>query len=339
MRRRDFLGLACGATVLMGLPCGCATARSRRGVRMEGLAMASFATTLMGVVKGALDYYHVDASAPVVFGASGHAFLINVHEELCPSGPYCWNRDVSNGLIRNLGVNMTDLGFFSPQQSAAERAAVEAKLRDALDQGIPCSLLNLENQMITGYDSDGFFTAQPWAPEFDFPPARLSFGSWKELGNTFHASFYVLKRCEPASARKAVLDSLDYAVDLHANPEKYSLNGYGIGPRAYENWIKAAPKFGATHGNWLNATVWSECRRMASAYFAHIRSAYPETASDASKLVKDYADMADALGLVSDKSTEAAERINLLRETQAKESEAIASIAALAVSLRAGAES
>jgi hypothetical protein len=72
--------------------------------------------------------------------------------------------------IGNLGLEMTDLGFFAPQSTPQDRAAVEQRVREALDAGIPCSLINLENQLITGYDHTGFFTAQPWAPKVDFPP-------------------------------------------------------------------------------------------------------------------------------------------------------------------------
>ena len=65
---------------------------------------------------------------------------------------------------------MTDLGFFSPASTDKDRAAVEQKLRDALDNGVPCSLINLENQLITGYDATGFDTAQPWPKNIKYPP-------------------------------------------------------------------------------------------------------------------------------------------------------------------------
>jgi hypothetical protein len=303
-------------------------------MRLEKLAMAPFNTTLMGVVKGALDYHKAQVSAPMVFGASGHAFLINIHKQLCPSGPYCWNGDAAKPLIKNLGLEMTDLGFFSTQSTPEERAAVERKLRDALDRDIPCSLCHLENQLIAGYDDEGFFTMQPWAPQVDFPPARLSFGSWKEFGDPIHANFYTLTRGEPVDQRKAVLESLDYAVDLHRNPTRHSLKDYGIGPDAYANWANAAAEFGASHGNWWNATVWSECRQMASRYFAEIQQSFPAVARPAAELTKIYGDIAALLNRVSDKEMEAAERIRLLAEAKDKEAEAIKKVATLAASLR-----
>jgi hypothetical protein len=305
-------------------------------MKIDKLAMPPFNTTLMGVVKGALDYHGIEVDAHTVFGASGHAFLINIHKQLCPSGPYCWNREAANPLLENLGLEMTDLGFFSPQNTAADRAAVEKRLRDALDHGIPCSLINLENQLIAGYDDTGFLTLQPWAPKVDFPPARLTFGYWKEFGDTFHVNFYALRKVKPVGHLEAVLDSLDYAVDVHTHPAKHGWKEYGVGPDAYETWIKAAPEFGSSHGNWWNATVWSECRQMASRYFATIGSSYQRVAQAASELSGAYADIAAALDRLSDKKMSPAEKVKLLAETRDKESAAISKVAALAASLRSG---
>jgi len=336
VKRRDFLRLVGGASVLAALPVGCATTGKGRDMKIENLAMPPFNTTLMGVVKGALDYYKIEVEAPTVFGASGHAFLINIHKQLCPSGPYCWKRDAATPLIRNLGLEMSDLGFFSPRNTPEDRASVEKKLRDALDRGVPCSLINLENQLIAGYDEDGFLTLQPWAPKEDFPPARLTFGSWREFGDTFHVSFYTLRSVKPVEHRTAVLDSLDYAVDLHTNPAKHSLNDYGVGPDAYANWINAAAEFGASHGNWWNGAVWSECRQMASRYFADIQQRYDGVAQAAAELSRTYADIGGALGRLSEKQMDTAEKVKLLSETKEREAEAVSKVAALAASLRSG---
>lgn len=338
MRRRGFLRLVGGGTVLTTLAAGCLTTGKGRPMTLDRLAMPPFSTTLMGVVKGVLDYHGIEVDAPTVFGASGHAFLINIHKQLCPSGPYCWRRDLAEPLLRNLGLEMDDLGFFSSQNSPSDRAAVERELREALDGGIPCSLLNMENQLITGYAAEGFFAAQPWAPhKVDSPPARLTFGSWKEFGNEIHVNFYTLKKGQRADHRQAVLDSLDYAVDLHTNPARHSLNDYGIGPDAYANWINAVPQWGASHGNWWNATVWSECRQMASRYFADIGRRYGGVAQGASELAATYAEIGDALNRLSEKEMAAVEKVKLLAETKEKEAAAIRKVVALAAALRSGA--
>ena len=304
-------------------------------MKIKNLTQPPFNTTLMGVVKGALNYYQIKLSDASVFGESGHAFLINIHTQICPSGPYCWKGEAAKRLIRNIGLQIDDLGFFSVQSSPKDRALVEEKLRAALDSGMACSLVNMENQLITGYNDTGFFTAQPWACNTKFPPDRLTYGSWAELGKEIHITFYTIAAVKPVDRGKAILDSLDYAVDLHTHPSRYCMDGYGIGPDAYTNWINAAAEFGASHGNWWNATVWSECRRMASAYLAEIGQAYACVAQPASELSVIYGGIADALGRLSDKAMDTKDKTKLLAETKQKEAEAINKVAALAAVLRA----
>ena len=302
-------------------------------MQIEKLTMAPVNTTFMGVMMGAFAHYDIELSPAMVFGGSGHAFLINIHEQLCPSGPYCWNPRPMLPLVANLGLKVNDLGFFSLESTVEDRHLVEQQLRDALDDGIPCALMNMENQLITGYDADGFDTVQPW-PGMDFPPARLSFGSWRELGDEIHLSFYTLEKLEPAAKVNTVLDSLDYAFDLHAHPENHSREPYGVGPAAYVRWIAAAAEHGGSHGNWWNATVWSECRRMASSYFAEIGPVYPQVAEAAAGLVCRYAEIADALERLSDKEMAADDKVALLNETREKEAQAVEIVATVAFALQ-----
>lgn len=54
MRRRGFLRLVGGGTVLATLAAGCLTTGKGRPMTLDRLAMPPFNTTLMGVVKGVL---------------------------------------------------------------------------------------------------------------------------------------------------------------------------------------------------------------------------------------------------------------------------------------------
>ena len=317
------------------LMTGGTMAMAKEGTRLENLKQPPLNTTMMGVLKAVADYYGLALDEATIYGLSGHAFLINIHTQLCPSGPYCWKRENAEPLIQNMGLLMTDLGFFGTEAGDDERAAIERKLRGALDSGIPCSLMNLENQIIDGYDSTGFFCAQPWAPDNKFPPDRLTFGSWKEFGEQFHVNFYVIEKVAPADREKAVLASLDYAVDMWKNPEKHSSEAYGVGPKAYDNWIKAVPGFGASHGNWWNAIVWSECRRMAASYIAAIGAENRNVADLCAQLGSDYLKLAENLGEASNKKMDSEEKISLLKETKYLESDAIDKMEKLAAGLRA----
>ena len=334
MKKRHVLVSAIG--IIVTLLTGGTTVMAQQVTQLTGLKQPPHNTTLIGVLKGAADYHGLGLSDPMIFGLSGHAFLINIHTQLCPSGPYCWKRANAEPLIANMGLCMTDLGFYDAGAKGEVRADVERKLREALDKGIPCSLCNLENQIITGYDSTGFITAQPWVPMNKFPPDRLAFGSWKEFGKDFHVNFYTIEKVPPAERLKAVLASLDYAVDMWKNPGKHSSKAYGAGPNAYDNWIKAVPESGASHGNWWNATVWSECRRMAAGYFSAIGDENPAAAALCAQLRDSYLKIADNLSKASNKTMDVNEKIALLKATKVLEASAISGVETLAEALRAG---
>lgn len=316
--------ISTGGMVVMG----------EEGTRLVNLKQPPLNTTMMGVLKSAADYHGLGLSEPMVFGLSGHAFLINIHTQLCPSGPYCWKRETMESLIRNMGLKMTDLGFVGTGTNDEARSGVERKLREALDKGIPCSLINMENQIIDGYDATGLFTAQPWAPRADFPPARLSFGTWQEFGKEIHVTFYTIEKMKPVDRQQAILASLDYAVDMFKNPAKHSSKDYAVGPLAYDNWIAATPTSGSSHGNWWNATVWSECRQMAARYFAEIGRVDAQVASLCSELNVEYLKIADNLNMASEKTMETEAKIKLLKETKQLEATAIEKVAELAAALR-----
>lgn len=294
-------------------------------MKLEGLHQAPFCCTMMGALRGALTYSGLAATDAFLYGASGHAFVLNIHKELCPSGPYCWDSDKIEPLIAHLGLRREFLGFYHPGSGAEERASLEERLREHLSQGRPCMLLNMENQLILGYDSSGFMAAQPW-PGSDFPPGRLTFGTWSELGEEIHICFHALHRCEPADVRTCVLDSLRYAVSVWRDPRAHTSEDYGMGPDAYHNWSGAiAAGHGGSHGNWWNATVWAECRARAGEYFAEIAPELPAR-EDAAALSQGYAKTAQILSQCADKDLTEATKLELLAKAAVQEEACIAHI-------------
>jgi hypothetical protein len=287
-------------------------------MKLGNLRQPPHNTTMMGVMRGALDFYGIPCTDGFLYGASGHAFVINIHKQLCPSGPYCWNRGPVNAMLANVGLKVTGLGFFHAGSSAEDRAKVEAIIRENLDAGVPCALLNMENQLITGYDDTGFLTAQPWSCN-DFPPAHLTFGSWAELGGEIHVDFTVLAKSQPIEPKEAVIESLRYAVELQRNPTAYTSEDYGVGPNAYANWCEAVQNgHGGSHGNWWNGTVWAECRARAADYFREIAPLL-SSAQDSEALAEGYAKIANLISRCSDKELAPDDKIGLLKEAAAHE--------------------
>jgi len=93
----------------------------------------------LGYIKGCLDYLGIEVSDAWLFGGTGNAFVLNVHEDLCPSGPTAWNTSPLHHLGTGLGfrvdgvvANKREEGFAEAQRSAYELA------RDSIDAGLPC---------------------------------------------------------------------------------------------------------------------------------------------------------------------------------------------------------
>ena len=290
-----------------------------------------FETTLMGVIKAVLDFYGIEVSDAMAYGGSGHAFLINVHEALCPSSPYVWKYDGLYPALRRLGIDMTDLGFFHKDSPADERAVVEAKLKSHLDSGNPCSLANMDHQVVYGYDEKQFFTARPWPKNEKYPPGTLAFGDWTEFGNEVHVNFFTYRKLEKQDDTAVFMGSLEYAVDLFRSPDKYQFEKYRVGLKAYDNWAAAAKEYGGSHGNWWNGTVWAECRSRASEYMAEMAQTLEgEGRKLAQNLTSQYSDIAGLLSNIADKEMAPDKKAALAAELKQKEEAAITKVEQLA---------
>ena len=293
-------------------------------------------TSLLGVALGAMAHYGLDATPHEAFALSGHAFVINIHEELCPSGPYCWNFRPALALLGNLGLRVEEIGTLSPAaSSAAQRAALEAAVRGALAEGAVCSLLCLDHQLILAQDGDGFATAQPWGSGVASTPARLAFGTWREYRAGPPVAFYKLTAngaSRPAEAA-ALQAALDFALDVWRRPAEYAEGRYGMGDAAYANWLGAIDAGRADeHGNWWNAVVWGECRERAGDYFQRIAAAElpgPVDREAARVLARQYRALAKLLYRASDKTAPAEDKRRIVGEARALDGDCVARLAAL----------
>jgi hypothetical protein len=325
VRRRKFVAMGVGSGVLLG--AGPVWARKKEKTMLLSAKVPPFNSTLMGMVRGVADFYGIKLSDPMLYGASGHAFMINIHETLCPSGPYCWKREHFYALLPNLGLSMKDEGFVGGDVTAEKRAATDSLLRKHLDSQNPCGLVNMEYQLIWGYDETGFLTSQPWAPHNDFPPKHLTFGTWDEFGKEIHVNFFTFRKTKPAAMRDMVLAGLRHGLDIHANPAKHTSAPYATGAAAYDAFIAAVKAgHGGDHGNWWNATVWAECRDMAGKFLREIAPSFAPVKAELEALGDDYLFISAMLGKASDKAVAAEPKIALLEQARAREVAAIAKL-------------
>ena len=238
-------------------------------------------TSLLGVVAAAMDYFGVSMPYPDLYVYSGHAFVINIHKEVCPSGPYCWDQSTVMRMLTNIGLEMTPLKSDYPMDTARHREDIVQQATVALDDGCLVSALWLDHQIVKSFDGKSFHLAEPWG-EMDATRATLSVDAWQKLHGP-PVCFYVLRPCESKSSQDSLRESLAFAIDLSMHPARFEWDGYRMSSGAYENWLNAlnTDSF-ESHGHWWNATVWAENRQMAATFFdkeANGSSIYTELAS------------------------------------------------------------
>ncbi len=244
-------------------------------MELANLTQEPINTTLMSCMKGACDYWDLDWSMSDLFGYSGHAFMINIHPELCPSGPYAWNKDRFFLAMRNLGLVRRESYWINAGESDERRLAVESRIRAHLDAGKLCVLDFLEHQLISGYDAGGFIFLRPWNGCASSELPSLSFGTWNEaLSREGWVSFTLLDvEDRLLSDRRSLLrDTLDILIGITDRPAEFRLEGYEVGQGAWAAWVSGVNRgldrtLGGTHGHWWNGSVWTECRQMASSFF------------------------------------------------------------------------
>jgi len=241
--------------------------------KLEGLKWQPSWISHMGCLKGCLEHIGSDMSWGWLYGATGHAFVLNVHEGLCPSGPTAWN---GGTMLCELAPNA---GILSDQSLAfknsddfrdGQRRAFEF-VRDAIDAGTPCygwELAIPEYYVIHGYDGEEYlFNGCLTEGEARKPLA--------ELGDTGIGvlSVHKVELGEPADDAKTVGDACRYAVKFGSPETEWLFNdAYRSGPAGYERWAEALESGAASaDGHGYNAKCWGECRRHAVGFLTEAR--------------------------------------------------------------------
>ncbi len=285
-----------------------------------------FDTSLLGVAVAAAEHYGLERTPAETFVLSGHAFALNIHPDLCPSGPYCWDFPRSLGLLANLGLEMRELGTLLPTADPGDKRRLEESVRQELERGAVCSLLHLDHQLVTGSDAESFVLARPWGPEPPSTPARLTFGTWAECQSGPPVAFFRLGPCTPRSATPLV-DAVDFAIEAWRQPDGMTEAPYRFGPEGYDLWLAALGNGEIDeHGNWWNASVWGECRAFAGRYFGEgPRDAVPEwlDLAESRALGERYSAVAGRLRDVSDRTRSNRARHDLVAEARDIEADCI----------------
>jgi hypothetical protein len=243
--------------------------------QLANLKQDPLSTTLMASIKGASEFFDLDWSTAKLFGYSTHAFTINIHNELCPSSPYCWNKDRFFLALQDMGIRRTDTIRLKRGEPSELLRTAEARIKAHLDMGKLCILDSLEHQLIGGYDAKGFLLLQPFhAP--GVVKSTLSFGVENQaLEKEGWVAFTLLEKDDlRVSQDRLLYSALETALSMRSSPEKFQWPNYRIGDGAWETWFAGIEKgLGSSHGHWWSGTVWMECRAMAANFFEEIEPA------------------------------------------------------------------
>ena len=270
--------------------------------KLENLRWSPKWVAHLGCIKGCLDYLGINVSEAWLYGGTGHAFVINLHEGVCPSGPTAWNTGRIFELSKNLGYVIDGVwghkdqdGFAGLQEQAWEH------VRQAIDQGRPCYGWELEIPefyVIYGYDETGYYYSGPGCEEGKGPKP------WREVGDTGIGmlELYSVRPGEAADAAQTVKDALSFALKHAQNPKEWVFGGYRSGPEGFDNWVRALQEGKASDmGMRYNTGVWLECRKYAVGFLEEAKERLAGRADDLfDEALAHYGAVAEGLGQVAE---------------------------------------
>jgi hypothetical protein len=234
----------------------------------------------------------VDCDQADVAGLSGYAFVLNVHQELCPSGPTAFDwRPLTEG-VSFLGRSTQEFGGpGSDLRGGYEFAAGE------IAAGRPCVIWGAyvpEFAAAIGVE-DGAFLVRSFREMRGEPQPPIPCDELQAPGGP-----YVLAFPEPVAADRAAGDR--HAIARAATIRTAPSGGwdYGHGLAGYDTWIAAleagiANPFGYAY----NTQCYAEGRRFAHEFLSRVARRNPDFSEPADRAADAYGEAADAMGEMS----------------------------------------
>ncbi len=254
-------------------------------------------SSFIGCTKSCSDYLGFDYSLPWIGGISGYAFLMNIHPELCPSGPTAFDNGFMKKNLEALGLRFEVLAFnkYEGDLQANQKKALQ-QVQQALNakQPVFCWELGMpEYYLIAAADEKGY-------KYFDFD-GSIQACPWDSIATSEigMAEFCFLSAGKAKETSEQLKSALAFFRDYQSNPKSYALEGYTMGTEAYDVWIKAL-KDGKLDfwGLSYNTQVWAEARNSAQAFLFEARQMLGKDKKSPA-LDKAYANYKDAFEALS----------------------------------------
>lgn len=238
----------------------------------------------VGATTTCLNYLGVECDMVGVAGYTSYAFVMCIHDELCPSGPtmFDWG-------ILELGVNLvgrttvvyqTHDCHFSLTESGSgtrsERTRAHCRranelVRRELEAGRPCVLWGAyvpEFAVAVGMDAEGRYLVKSIRGHCGADEPPVACDQLEAPGGMYVMAFPDETGCELVKHHRdhwALGQALKQLFGRPTQPQ------YAFGLAAYERWINALESGSADpQGNAYNAQCWAEARRLAAAFLIRI---------------------------------------------------------------------
>ncbi len=281
-------------------------------------------TTQMWALISCARSLGIDESPAWVYGGTGHAFAMNVHKTLCPSGPTAWQ---SHRLMARpasyLGLHVQPHAVSKTDPAAPKRRRdIFQTFRKAIDAGNPAMGWEMdlpEWYPLVGYDGEDYLFR-----DFD---GRQRAVHHAKLGQTEIGMSCVMTvaRCADDDERLLLREAIRIALDNAAGKHLDNAETYRAGLDAYDTWIDAltmeaplqadkAMGFGCAY----NAAVWADCRRQVPVFLGEMGERLDDQelqplldkATDAyTQVATAMDDLAELFPFAVDKQTQMDERI------------------------------
>ena len=287
-------------------------------------------TSQMGMVMAAANHFGLNVDIDQAFFESGHGFMVNVRADVCPSGPYVWNNDRFRSQLQNFGLRALSLGFVYPDAPESERVEMEKKVAKELDAGKVVGIGHFDYQVVLDLNSEGFVLTQPWGPDAPVTPGALTRKTWKELENPPPVEFISFSKCDALDPESRLSSALSYAKDVFEDPEGFQHPEYGTSLNAYPLWQEAMQnEEHDRHGQWWNATVWSECRNLTGQYMRRIKVSNSTLQEDLNQLGSRYIELAETICASAPQDLALQEKLELITAAEQIEKDCAVRIRAL----------
>jgi len=238
----------------------------------------------------------VDCDCADVAGMSGYAFVLNVHKELCPSGPTAFDWGMLAPGVNALGrstLQFPTSDCSSPETRANCQAAYEVVAQEVA-AGRPCVLWGAyvpEFAAAIGVQ-DGCFLVKSFREVRFEPQPPIPCEELQAPGGPYVLAFPTRIAAVPGGGDAR---AITHAAELLLTPNRHG--DYGFGLAAYGTWVAFMEGEGDnTFGNAYNTQCYAQGRALAHKFLTRVLARNPKLAEPLGSAVSAYEAAARAMG-------------------------------------------